>query len=234
MLEVKGINVYYGPLQVLFDVSLSVKEKEIATVIGPNGAGKTTLLKTISGLLHPKSGSIRFLGEEISSLPAEVVVRRGVAHVPEGRGLFPYMTVLENLQLGAYTKEARSKMKETLEEVFELFPRLKERKDQLAYTLSGGEQQMLAIGRALMSRPKLLMLDEPSQGLAPNLVKSVMQTLEELNARGITILLVEQNVHHALNLADRGFVLENGRVVLEGAAQELLNNSHVKSAYLGI
>jgi branched-chain amino acid transport system ATP-binding protein len=234
MLEVKGINVYYGPLQVLFDVSLSVKEKEIATVIGPNGAGKTTLLKTISGLLHPKSGSIRFLGEEISSLPAEVVVRRGVAHVPEGRGLFPYMTVLENLQLGAYTKEARSKMKETLEEVFELFPRLKERKDQLAYTLSGGEQQMLAIGRALMSRPKLLMLDEPSQGLAPKLVKSVMQTLEELNARGITILLVEQNVHHALNLADRGFVLENGRVVLEGAAQELLNNSHVKSAYLGI
>jgi branched-chain amino acid transport system ATP-binding protein len=234
MLEVKGINVYYGPLQVLFDVSLSVKEKEIATVIGPNGAGKTTLLKTISGLLHPKSGSIRFLGEEISSLPAEVVVRRGVAHVPEGRGLFPYMTVLENLQLGAYTKEARSKMKETLEEVFELFPRLKERKDQLAYTLSGGEQQMLAIGRALMSRPKLLVLDEPSQGLAPKLVKSVMQTLEELNARGITILLVEQNVHHALNLADRGFVLENGRVVLEGAAQELLNNSHVKSAYLGI
>jgi branched-chain amino acid transport system ATP-binding protein len=234
MLEVKGINVYYGPLQVLFDVSLSVKEKEIVTVIGPNGAGKTTLLKTISGLLHPKSGSIRFLGEEISSLPAEVVVRRGVAHVPEGRGLFPYMTVLENLQLGAYTKEARSKMKETLEEVFELFPRLKERKDQLAYTLSGGEQQMLAIGRALMSRPKLLMLDEPSQGLAPKLVKSVMQTLEELNARGITILLVEQNVHHALNLADRGFVLENGRVVLEGAAQELLNNSHVKSAYLGI
>jgi len=234
MLEVKGINVYYGPLQVLFDVSLSVKEKEIATVIGPNGAGKTTLLKTISGLLHPKSGSIRFLGEEISSLPAEVVVRRGVAHVPEGRGLFPYMTVLENLQLGAYTKEARSKMKETLEEVFELFPRLKERKDQLAYTLSGGEQQMLAIGRALMSRPKLLMLDEPSQGLAPKLVKSVMQTLEELNARGITILLVEQNVHHALNLADRGFVLENGRVILEGAAQELLNNSHVKSAYLGI
>jgi branched-chain amino acid transport system ATP-binding protein len=234
MLEVKGINVYYGPLQVLFDVSLSVKEKEIATVIGPNGAGKTTLLKTISGLLHPKSGSIRFLGEEISSLPAEVVVRKGIAHVPEGRGLFPYMTVLENLQLGAYTKEARSKMKETLEEVFELFPRLKERKDQLAYTLSGGEQQMLAIGRALMSRPKLLMLDEPSQGLAPKLVKSVMQTLEELNARGITILLVEQNVHHALNLADRGFVLENGRVVLEGAAQELLNNSHVKSAYLGI
>jgi len=234
MLEVKGINVYYGPLQVLFDVSLSVKEKEIVTVIGPNGAGKTTLLKTISGLLHPKSGSIRFLGEEISSLSAEVVVRRGVAHVPEGRGLFPYMTVLENLQLGAYTKEARSKMKETLEEVFELFPRLKERKDQLAYTLSGGEQQMLAIGRALMSRPKLLMLDEPSQGLAPKLVKSVMQTLEELNARGITILLVEQNVHHALNLADRGFVLENGRVVLEGAAQELLNNSHVKSAYLGI
>jgi branched-chain amino acid transport system ATP-binding protein len=234
MLEVKGINVYYGPLQVLFDVSLSVKEKEIVTVIGPNGAGKTTLLKTISGLLHPKSGSIRFLGEEISSLPAEVVVRKGIAHVPEGRGLFPYMTVLENLQLGAYTKEARSKMKETLEEVFELFPRLKERKDQLAYTLSGGEQQMLAIGRALMSRPKLLVLDEPSQGLAPKLVKSVMQTLEELNARGITILLVEQNVHHALNLADRGFVLENGRVVLEGAAQELLNNSHVKSAYLGI
>jgi len=234
MLEVKGIDVYYGPLQVLFGVSLSVKEKEIVTVIGPNGAGKTTLLRTISGLLHPKSGSIRFLGEEISSLSAEVVVRKGVAHVPEGRGLFPYMTVLENLQLGAYTKEARGKMKESLEEVFQLFPILKERKDQLAHTLSGGEQQMLAIGRALMSRPKLLMLDEPSQGLAPRLVKTVMRTLEELRARGMTILLVEQNVYHALNLADRGFVLENGRVVLEGTAQELLGNSHVRSAYLGL
>lgn len=234
MLEVKDINVYYGPLQVLFDVSFSIKAKEIVAILGPNCAGKTTLLKTISGLLQTKSGSIRFLNDEISSLPAEGIVKKGVAHVPEGRGLFPFMTVLENLQLGAYMKEARSKMKDSLEYVFQLFPILKERKNQLAYTLSGGEQQMLAIGRALMSRPKLLMLDEPSQGLAPKIVKTLMQTLEELNARNITILLVEQNVHHALNLADRGYVIENGKIVLEGTGRELLNNRHVKSAYLGV
>lgn len=234
MLKVDGINVFYGDVQVLWEVSFEVDEGEIMVIVGSNGAGKTTTLKTTSGLLHPASGTIRFLGEKIDRVSPHRVVEMGIAHIPEGRRLFPYMTTLENLEMGAYTSRARGKRKENLEWVFELFPILRERKDQLAGTLSGGEQQMLAIGRGLMSGPRLLMLDEPSLGLAPMLVLEVFETVKRINEQGVTIILVEQNVHHALELADRAYVLENGRITLEGTGKELLENDYVKEAYLGL
>lgn len=234
MLEVKNINVSYGLVRVLWDVSFRVEEGEIVATVGSNGAGKTTTLRTISGLLRPSSGSIEFNGEGLDRVRSHSIVEKGIAHVPEGRRLFPFSTVLANLEIGAYTAGAREKINESLEFVFELFPVLKERRKQLAGTLSGGEQQMLAVARGLMSRPRLLMLDEPSLGLAPILVGKVFEVLRELNDRGVTILLVEQNVSSALSLCNRGYVLENGRIVLEGSGQELLNNPHVKEAYLGV
>ena len=234
MLEVKSINVSYGLVRVLWDVSFRVEEGEIVATVGSNGAGKTTTLRTISGLLRPSSGSIEFNGDGLDRVRSHSIVEKGIAHVPEGRRLFPFSSVLANLEIGAYTTGARKKIDESLEFVFELFPVLKERRRQLAGTLSGGEQQMLAVARGLMSRPRLLMLDEPSLGLAPILVGKVFEVLRELNDRGVTILLVEQNVSSALSLCNRGYVLENGRIVLEGSGQELLNNPHVKEAYLGV
>jgi len=233
MLHVEKLNVAYGETQALWDVSFKVERGEVVTIIGPNGAGKTTTLRTISGVLRPRSGSIVFQGERIDKLPTHKIVSLGISHVPEGRHLFPYMTVLENLELGACTREAREKFKDSLEHVFSLFPVLRERARQLAGTLSGGEQQMLAIGRALMSRPKLLMLDEPSLGLSPKLSLTVFDMVRRINEEGTTILLVEQNVHHALRIAHRGYVLETGRIALEGRASELLSNEYVKRAYLG-
>jgi branched-chain amino acid transport system ATP-binding protein len=234
MLSVEGLNVFYGLAQALWDVSLQVNRGEIVSIIGSNGAGKSTTLKTIAGLLRPKSGSIKFDGSELSRTPPHKIIEKGIALVPEGRWLFPVMTVQENLELGAYTKEARRHLRDRFEEVFNLFPILKERRKQLAGTLSGGEQQMLAIARALMSRPKLLMLDEPSLGLAPSIVRKVFEVIERINEGGVAILLVEQNVHHALNISDRGYVLENGRIALSGRSDELLENEHVKKAYLGL
>ena len=235
MLKVEGIDVYYGNVQALWRVSLEVNEGEIVSVIGANGAGKSTTLKTISGLLHPTSGGIKFFGEKIDSLTPDQIVERGIAHIPEGRRLFPYLTVTENLKLGAYVSGAREKARESIQWVYELFPILRERKNQLAGTLSGGEQQMLAIARGLMSRPKLLMLDEPSLGLAPKLVLQVFNIVKKLNKEeGVTILLVEQNVHHALRMADRAYVLETGRITMEGTGKELLNDAYVKKAYLGL
>jgi branched-chain amino acid transport system ATP-binding protein len=234
MLSVEGLNVFYGLAQALWDVSLQVNRGEIVSIIGSNGAGKSTTLKTIAGLLRPKSGSIKFDGSELSRTPPHKIIEKGIALVPEGRWLFPVMTVQENLELGAYTKEARRHLRDIFEEVFNLFPILKERRKQLAGTLSGGEQQMLAIARALMSRPKLLMLDEPSLGLAPSIVRKVFEVIERINEGGVAILLVEQNVHHALNISDRGYVLENGRIALSGRSDELLENEHVKKAYLGL
>lgn len=231
MLEVRGITGGYGYIQILWDVSFNIKEGEVVTIIGPNGAGKTTLLKTISGLLKPWSGEIYFRGKRISGLPAYKIVAEGIALVPEGRELFPKMSVMDNLLLGSYLSS--SKRQETLEKVFDLFPVLRERRNQMAGTLSGGEQQMLAIARGLMSNPKLLMLDEPSLGIAPIVVLKIFDTIKKLNEMGVTILLVEQNVYHALELAHRGYVLERGRVVLEGEGKFLIENKHVKEAYLG-
>ena len=234
LLEVNGIDVFYGDLQALWGVSLKVGKGELVAIVGANGAGKTTTLRTISGLLKPRNGTISFMDERIDGAPPHRIVGRGVVQVPEGRKLFPQMTVRENLELGAYTREAWEKRSETIEWVYNLFPRLKEREKQLAGTMSGGEQQMLAIGRALMSRPKLLMLDEPSLGLAPILVLQVFDTVKRIREEGISILIVEQNVKMTLSIADRGYVLENGRIVLEGSGGELLGNPHVKKAYLGI
>jgi branched-chain amino acid transport system ATP-binding protein len=234
LLEVKNLYVYYESALALSDVSLKVDGGEIVSVVGSNGAGKSTLLKTVVGLVKPRSGEIEFNGERIDDLSTPEIISKGVSLIPEGRRLFPNMTVLENLEMGAYTKEAWGKKEETLDFVFSLFPILKERQGQLAGTLSGGEQQMLAIARGLMSRPRLLMLDEPSLGLAPKLVAKVFETVEELNKKGLTILLVEQNVLHSLRLCDRGYVLENGKIVLSGRGDELLENAYVKEAYLGI
>jgi len=234
MLEVRNISSFYGDLQALWDISFNVEKGEMVTILGPNGAGKTTTLRTVSGLLRPKKGSIEFLGRRIDKLPAYKIVELGIAHVPEGRRLFPKMTVLENIELGAYTQEARKKKDDTMEWIFTLFPILKERKKQLAGTLSGGEQQMLAIARALMSRPKLLMLDEPSLGLAPKLVIKVFEMIKKINEEGVTILLVEQNVKRALELAHRGYVLETGRIVLEGLSNELIKNEYIKKSFLGM
>ena len=235
MLEVNNLNVFYDEIQALWDISFNVEKGEIVCIIGPNGAGKTTLLNTLMGFLSPKSGSIKFDGKEVSKMPVHARVEMGMALAPEGRHLFPFMTVYQNLLMGAFTKKARRRVKENLEIVYELFPILKERKNQKAGTLSGREQQMLVIARGLMSSPKLFMLDEPSSGLAPKIVALVLETVKKLNKDyGLTILLVEQNVHVALEISDRGYVLENGRIVLADKARNLLGNEHVKRAYLGI
>ena len=234
MLQVDSVDTYYGDLQALFGVSLHIEEKEVISIVGSNGAGKTTTINAISGMLRCSSGKIEFLGKRIDTLPPHRIVEEGIVQIPEGRQLFPKMKVMENLVMGAYTRQARTKIKENLETVLELFPILKERKDQLAGSLSGGEQQMLAIGRALMARPKLLMLDEPSLGLAPILVKQVFDTVKSINEFGTTILLVEQNVFNALSISDRGYVLENGRIIMEGEGKEILENEKIKETYLGI
>jgi len=234
LLSVDKINVFYGDLQALWDVSFNVEKGEIVAIVGSNGAGKSTTLRTISGLLRPRTGSIQFLEEILEKIQPHRIVELGVAHIPEGRRLFPLFSVMENLKMGAYTRKQMEKKDETLEWIFELFPILKERRNQAAGTLSGGEQQMLAIGRGLMSRPKLLMLDEPSLGLAPKLVLTLFDLVRKINEEGITVLLVEQNVRHALQLAHRAYVLETGRVVIEGRGDELMDNEHVKKAYLGM
>lgn len=231
MLKVNDINVYYGQIHSLKGVSLEVHEGEIVALIGANGAGKTTTLKTISGLLRSKTGSIELMGEDISHTEAHKLVARGLAHVPEGRRIFLQMTVLENLEMGAYVNNGN--IKADIEDVFERFPRLKHRKDQIAGTLSGGEQQMLAMGRALMSKPKILMLDEPSMGLAPILVQQIFDIIKELHAAGTTILLVEQNAEMALEVANRAYVLESGRIKLSGTGAELAQSDEIKKAYLG-
>ena len=234
LLNLEHISSYYGDVQALQNVSLRIKEHQVVSIIGSNGAGKTTTLNIISGVHKSSSGTIEFLGRRIENLPSHQIVELGVVQIPEARLLFPFMTVLENLELGSYIPKARKVKEENLEIVFKLFPVLEERKTQMAGTLSGGEQQMLAIARGLMARPKLLMLDEPSLGLAPLLVKQVFGTVREINAQGITVLLVEQNVFHSLSIADRAYVLENGSVVLEGEGKEILDNPQVKEAYLGI
>ncbi len=234
MLDLENISAHYGDVQALENVSLRIKEGQIVSIVGSNGAGKSTTLNTISGVLRCSSGTIEFFGKRIENLPPHRIVELGIVQIPEGRLLFPYMTVLENLELGAFNPQARKGTGENLEAVFRLFPVLEDRKNQLAGTLSGGEQQMLAIARGLMARPKLLMLDEPSLGLAPLLVKQVFETVKEINAQGITVLLVEQNVFHSLSIADEAYVLENGRVVLGGQGKEILSNPQVKEAYLGI
>jgi len=234
MLQVDSVDTYYGDLQALFGISLHIEEKEVISIVGSNGAGKTTTINAISGMLRCSSGKIEFLGKRIDTLPPHRIVEEGIVQIPEGRQLFPKMKVMENLVMGAYTRQARTKIKENLETVLELFPILKERKDQLAGSLSGGEQQMLAIGRALMARPKLLMLDEPSLGLAPMMVKQVFDTVKSINEFGTTILLVEQNVFNALSISDRGYVLENGRIIMEGEGKEILENEKIKETYLGI
>ncbi len=233
MLEIRGLNAGYGEVQVLWDVSLRVERGEIVSLIGANGAGKTTTLKSVMGIVKPFRGEIIFNGREITGLPTHQIVRMGLSLVPEGRHLLPKMTVMENLRMGAYAVDG-SKYRDLLERVFQIFPVLKERKDQLASTLSGGEQQMLAIARGLMSDPQILMLDEPSLGLAPKIVKKVMKVVSEIREEGVTILLVEQNAKISLEISDRGYVLETGRVVLEGDSEELLRNEHVRRAYLGL
>jgi branched-chain amino acid transport system ATP-binding protein len=234
MLEVNNLNVFYGQIQALWGVCLKINQSEIVALVGANGAGKTTLLNTISGMLRPASGTINYLGNRIDNLPPHVIVELGISHIPEGRKLFTDMSVHENLELGAYGKQAWKDRRETLKHVYQLFPRLKERAGQLARTLSGGEQQMLAMGRGLMSRPKLCIIDEPSNGLAPKLVLEVFQIIKSLREQGITILLVEQNVRQTLEIADRACVLENGRIALEGLCEDLLKTDHVRKAYLGL
>ncbi|MBN1762722.1 MAG: ABC transporter ATP-binding protein [Methanomicrobia archaeon] len=234
MLEMKGLNVSYERVQVLWDVSFNIDAGEVVTLLGSNGAGKSTTVKTIQGLLKPGSGSIRFMNKSIDGLPAYKIVEEGIALVPEGREIFPKMSVLENLVLGAYVARAREVLANSLDWVFNLFPKLEERKEQLAGTMSGGEQQMLAIARALMSKPKLLMLDEPSLGLAPVIVLQVFDIIKKLKEEGVTVLLVEQNVHHALEISDRAYILEKGRIILEGEGSDLLNNHYVREAYLGM
>ncbi len=233
LLEVRDLNVYYGAIHALQGITFSVEEGEIIALIGANGAGKSTTLKTISGLLRPRTGSITLRGESLIDLPAEEIVRRGVVHVPEGRRIFAPLTVQENLEMGAYTRNDPAEIRQSMERVFKSFPRLKERLTQLGGTLSGGEQQMLAIGRGLMARPRLLLLDEPSMGLAPILVEEIFSIIREINAQGVSILLVEQNALMALSVATRGYVLETGRIVLTGSGEELLHNPQVIEAYLG-
>jgi len=232
MLKVNNINVYYGSIHAIKDVSFEVHPGEIVTLIGANGAGKSTILQTVSGLLHSKTGSIEFLGNSLAGVPAHKIVSRGLAHVPEGRRIFLQMTVEENLEMGAFTRPG-SEVDDSIADVYERFPRLKERRKQIAGTLSGGEQQMLAMGRALMSKPQLLMLDEPSMGLAPLLVDQIFSIIKEMNDAGVTILLVEQNAQMALSVANRGYVLETGKIVTTDSAAALLENDAVKKAYLG-
>ncbi len=232
MLQVKELNVYYGPIHAVKGVNFEVKEGEIVTLIGANGAGKSTILKTISGLMHPKGGDIEFLGRRINATAPHRIVKQGLAHVPEGRRIFTKLSVEENLEMGAFTAE-RGGIEESLEEVYRQFPRLDERRKQIAGTLSGGEQQMLAIGRALMSKPKLMMLDEPSMGLAPILVEQVFDIIQQLHAAGTTILLVEQNAQMALAVANRAYVLETGTITISGTGEELAQSEQVQKAYLG-
>jgi branched-chain amino acid transport system ATP-binding protein len=234
MLEISGLNVSYERVQVLWDISFNIEEGEVVTLLGSNGAGKSTTVKTIQGLLKSGSGSIRFMNRSIDGLPAYKIVEEGIALVPEGREIFPKMSVLENLILGAYVSRAKDLMKDSLEWVFNLFPILEERKEQLAGTMSGGEQQMLAIARALMSKPKLLMLDEPSLGLAPVIVLQVFDIIKKLKEESVTVLLVEQNVHHALEISARAYIMEKGRIILEGDGSDLINNHYVREAYLGM
>jgi len=233
LLEAKDLNVYYGAIHALQGVSFSVGEGEIVSLIGANGAGKSTTLKTISGLLRPRVGDVLLRGESLKTMPAQDIVRRGVIHVPEGRKIFAPLTVQENLEMGAFTRKDAGEIRTNLERVFKSFPRLKERLSQLGGTLSGGEQQMLAIGRGLMAQPQVLLLDEPSMGLAPILVEEIFSIIKEINAQGVAILLVEQNALMALSVANRGYVLETGQIVLEGTGQELLQNPQVMKAYLG-
>ena len=235
MLEINDIEVYYGDAQALFGLSLEVGEGEVVTLVGSNGAGKTTTLRAVAGIMAPRSGDIRFEGSSLLKIPPHDRAERGIALVPEGRDLWPQMSVRENLELGAFGKQARSRVEDSLGQVFALFPRLEERTDQLAGSLSGGEQQMCAIGRAMMSKPRLLMFDEPSLGLAPILVRQVFETVRHLHAdEGLTILLVEQNLRKALEIADRGYVIETGRIKTEGPSSDLLQDETVRSAYLGI
>jgi branched-chain amino acid transport system ATP-binding protein len=234
MLDVKGVDVFYGDVQVLWDVSFNVQKGEIVALIGANGSGKTTSLNTVSSILKPRKGGVTYEGETLHTRAPHDLVGLGISHVPEARRLFPEMTVRENLLLGALTPEAKKSRPEMLEKVYGIFPRLKEREKQAAGTLSGGEQQMCAIARGLMSKPRLLMLDEPSLGLSPILVADIFRVINEVHEAGVTVLLVEQNVFKTLAIADRAYVLENGRIVLEGRGQDLLNDAHVKEAYLGI
>jgi branched-chain amino acid transport system ATP-binding protein len=234
LLELANVTAYYGDLQALFGISLRVFPGEIVTLIGANGAGKTTTLRVISGVKHPPAGSLRFGGEDVSRVPAHQMVVRGISHVPEGRQVFPYLTVRENLSLGAYTPRSRAHMKDSLQEQLTLFPRLAERLDQLAGTLSGGEQQMVAIARGLMAKPRLLLLDEPSLGLAPKVVDEVFEKIHEIRNTGITMLIVEQNVVSGLSISDRGYVIQHGSVLMEDTAKNLLGNETVRAAYLGI
>lgn len=234
MLEVVNVDVFYGSIQALWNVNLKVNQGEIVALIGSNGAGKTTTLRTISGFLHPTRGSIKYFEEKIDKLPPYEVAKRGIAHVMEGRRIFPYMTTLENLLMGAYIPGAREKVRDNLELIYHLFPVLKNRSKQLAGTLSGGEQQMLAIARALMANPKILLLDEPSSGLGPAIVQTIMEVIEKISKEGVTVLLVEQNVYIALEICDRAYVLENGRIILEGAGDRMLEMNEIRKAYLSL
>ena len=233
MLEVKSLSVHYGMIQAVRNVDFKVNEGEIVSLIGANGAGKSTILKTLSGLIHPSEGEIVYLGENIASTSAKKIVEKGLVQVPEGRHVFPGLTVKENLELGAFLRKDKEGIQKDMEDVFERFPILKERKDQDAQTLSGGEQQMLAMGRALMSRPKLLLLDEPSMGLAPIFIREIFKIIQEIQKTGTTVLLIEQNAKMALSISNRAYVLETGSVVLSGAGQELLESDEIQKAYLG-
>jgi branched-chain amino acid transport system ATP-binding protein len=234
LLNVHDVTGFYGEVQVLFDVSFTIDEGKIVSIVGSNAAGKTTIIKTISGMNPVASGKIEFMGQDITNLPSSQLVELGIVQIPEGRNLFPGMTVQENLEMGAFTKRAGRQMKTSMERVFSLFPILFERKKQMAGTLSGGEQQIVAIGRGLMSLPKLMMFDEPSLGLAPIMVQKMFEIVKEINQEGTTVLMVEQNVFHALSIASKGYIIENGRVMLEGPGPELLKNDKVRQAYLGI
>ena len=233
MLEVKDLQVYYGVIQALKGISFEVNKGEVIALIGANGAGKTTTLQTLTGILSPKSGSILFEGKEITKVPAHKIVQMGMAHVPEGRRVFAQLSVYQNLKMGAYTRKDKEEIKQSLEMVYERFPRLEERKNQIAGTLSGGEQQMLAMGRALMSHPKIILMDEPSMGLSPIFVNEIFDIIQKVSASGTTVLLVEQNAKKALSIANRAYVLETGKIILQGDADKLLNDESVKKAYLG-
>jgi branched-chain amino acid transport system ATP-binding protein len=234
LLEIHKIDAFYGDVQVIFELSLKVEKGEVVSIIGGNGSSKSTLLRTISGLMQATAGRIAFEGRDIHNEPPENIVTHGIIHVPEGRRLFPLMSVKDNLLVGAYNKRARPDVEKTLQDVYQLLPRLAERENQLAMTLSGGEQQMVAIGRGLMSKPHLLMLDEPSLGLAPILIKDIFETVRKIADQGTTVLMVEQDVRHSLSLSDRGYVLEHGRVIMEGQASDLIDDPHIKAAYLGM
>ncbi|GAB4112487.1 MAG: ABC transporter ATP-binding protein [Candidatus Caldatribacteriota bacterium] len=234
ILKVENINCAYDNVPVIFDVSFEIKEKELVAIVGANGAGKSTIMKTIAGLIHPKKGTIKFKGEDISHLPANMILRKGISYVPEGRRLFAKLSVGENLELGAYIENDRKEINQRKKEILELFPILGKRSKQIAETLSGGEQQMLAIARGMMSKPELLMLDELSLGLMPSLVENVMETIVKIKQQGTTILLVEQKVQEALEIADRGYVIQTGKIIQAGNAKELLNSEEVKKAYLGM